>query len=243
MRSILELYKKTEDIDHAYLLIGDVRETVEEVNKIIEEISGRSISGNPDYYSEETGIFKIEESRRLREASQKRSVSGGKRFFVVGANVFTEEAQNALLKVLEEPIPGHHFFVVVPDEYRFLPTVKSRLKKVDGRWKDKKEGESLCDRFLSAGVADRLLMIEEIVDEDAEPGERRAAVRELVSRIEEKIFEEHKRSEFVDREKFGKIMADIIMVRKYSGDISSAPRLLLEYLSFAVPHSTFSVPK
>jgi len=74
--------------------------------------------------------FGIDEARSLRDrASSKASAAAGRRF-VLFARQFTHEAQNALLKLLEEPALDASFYIVVARPDRLLPTVRSRLQEV-----------------------------------------------------------------------------------------------------------------
>ena len=61
------------------------------------------------------------------------SMGGGlaKRVFVVDeAELLSREAQNAILKTLEEPPPGSVVILVTPREHALLPTIRSRCQRV-----------------------------------------------------------------------------------------------------------------
>lgn len=75
----------------------------------------------------EGGSLKISQVRDIRKESGYGAVLGDRRVWVlIDAETLTEEAQNALLKTLEEP-PGACVFVLVSDdESALLPTVVSR---------------------------------------------------------------------------------------------------------------------
>ncbi|MAZ30153.1 hypothetical protein CL655_02620 [bacterium] len=70
----------------------------------------------------------INESRALAAAASTRPVAGAWRTFVVQAETLTHEAQNALLKLLEDPPDTARFCVVVPGPDRLIETVRSRLQ-------------------------------------------------------------------------------------------------------------------
>jgi len=77
--------------------------------------------------------------RELIDALALLPVEGGARVAIVeAAHRMNEDAQNALLKLLEEPPPGVHLVLCADDEDRLLPTIRSRcarvrLGAVDGR--------------------------------------------------------------------------------------------------------------
>jgi DNA polymerase-3 subunit delta' len=69
--------------------------------------------------------FKIEDAKEVISEAYK-SESNIKTL-ILGAKSFTIPAQNALLKILEEPPPNIAFILLAPNKSTFLPTVRSRL--------------------------------------------------------------------------------------------------------------------
>ncbi|GHS87073.1 DNA polymerase III subunit delta' [Campylobacterota bacterium] len=49
------------------------------------------------------------------------------KYLVIKAHGYNDKAQNALLKLLEEPPPNISFYLIAPSRAVFLPTVRSRL--------------------------------------------------------------------------------------------------------------------
>lgn len=69
--------------------------------------------------------FKIEDAKEvIAEAYKSESHT---KTLILGAKSFTIPAQNALLKILEEPPPNIAFVLLAPNKSTFLPTVRSRL--------------------------------------------------------------------------------------------------------------------
>lgn len=87
---------------------------------------------NPDLIllAESEGI-RIEHIRDLVYKLSLRSYSGGKKLAIIdSAEQMTTEAANALLKGLEEPVPGTHVILITPNAHRLLPTISSRAQKI-----------------------------------------------------------------------------------------------------------------
>lgn len=85
--------------------------------------------------SMQTGIAKeVVEEFLIEPAARTRVVPGaslaGKVFIVDEAHLLGIEAQNALLKTIEEPAEGTVIVLVTPSEDRLLPTVRSRCQLV-----------------------------------------------------------------------------------------------------------------
>ncbi len=75
----------------------------------------------------DSATIPIQMMRRLREDATRRPVLGKhKVYLVTQAHQMTEPAQNALLKTLEEPIPGALLILTTDNQEKLLPTVRSR---------------------------------------------------------------------------------------------------------------------
>ena len=99
---------------------------------------------------------------------------GDRKVFVLAVRGITSEAQNALLKVFEEPTPGAHFFVVSPSSSILLPTLRSRmvvLTHPSAERGARGEASAAADAkaFVSMGVKDRLALVQPMIEEKDRP--------------------------------------------------------------------------
>lgn len=69
--------------------------------------------------------FKIEDAKEVIAEAYKSEENA--KTLILGAKSFTVPAQNALLKILEEPPRNIVFLLIAPNKSTFLPTVRSRL--------------------------------------------------------------------------------------------------------------------
>jgi DNA polymerase III delta prime subunit len=76
------------------------------------------------------------------------------RLFVIKANSLAVEAENALLKILEEPPKTSRFLLILPSVSGILDTVLSRLEVTDSR--EEQKGEVVFQDFLSWPIKKRL---------------------------------------------------------------------------------------
>lgn len=75
----------------------------------------------------DSATIPIQMMRRLREDATRRPVWGRhKVYLITQAHQMTEPAQNALLKTLEEPMPGTLLVLTTDNQEKLLPTVRSR---------------------------------------------------------------------------------------------------------------------
>jgi DNA polymerase III delta prime subunit len=135
---------------HAYCLIGD-DSTRAELLSILEKKQKIKTHGNPDFFNRVYETFTIDDARGIKSLAETKPVTvsddsykhandnnaglpadrHGKKIFVLTMNGITVEAQNAMLKLLEEPPEYTHFFLIIPSVHLLLPTVKSRLSIID----------------------------------------------------------------------------------------------------------------
>src|SRR5262249_39916585 len=119
------------DWHHAYLLIGNAENFATDVQALIESRIGTSLM-HPDHSFSSYDSFGIDDARLLAGTAAVKSFSGGRKIYMLYVRSITEEAQNALLKLLEEPAGNNHFFIVSPAD-SFLPTLRSRMYVIDTR--------------------------------------------------------------------------------------------------------------
>lgn len=77
----------------------------------------------------EKGLIPIDRIRQLYE--QTRSIQQTRRCIVIDdADAMSRDAQNSLLKLLEEPVENVHFILTTHHETGLLPTIKSRTQMI-----------------------------------------------------------------------------------------------------------------
>lgn len=151
-------------LHHAYVIPGDADNCVqtlqEELKDLFKNNGGRVVI---DAASVET--LSIDNARQL---SQRGRLRGGEsaQCILRGFENITKEAQNALLKILEEPADGTHIFLVTPSPSQLLETVHSRVEKLDLCRRDDKIGE-LATAFLQVDTLPRRLEIADQVTKES----------------------------------------------------------------------------
>jgi len=111
---------------HAYLIVSAFDQ--EALTRELLSQLGISAGHNPDLIVH-AGPLGIDEARRISARVGTRPFTDV-RVLIIDASQATVQAQNALLKTLEEPGEGNKFFLVAPYEDLLLPTLRSRLQKI-----------------------------------------------------------------------------------------------------------------
>lgn len=92
------------------------------------------------------GIVSVDIMRRLYDET--RTKAAGERIFIIDyAERMTGQAQNAFLKLLEEPGEGVYFILVSHSISKLLPTILSRTENLNMRPVSRKQSEELLDEL------------------------------------------------------------------------------------------------
>jgi len=205
---------------HAIVYEGDRDAGCATARVYIEGVLGLTVERNPDIEWCERERYAIEDARVLKDRASHLPL-GGTQVFVIVADGFSREAQNALLKLLEEPVQGTHIILVVPSIEVLLPTVRSRVA-YGGRVYGKLCEESLAQEFLASTPAKRLLLVERIIgDKD------RVRARAFLDALEQGLCVKGVNSSAQE-------LREVVFVRQYLSDRSSSLKMLLEHLALVL---------
>lgn len=169
--------------------------------------------------------FGVDEARELIALASLKNFEEA--VFLVGCAQITTEAQQALLKLLEEPQQGTTFVFVVPHG-TLLPTVKSRMLPYDRGQTSvipRSDLGHFVRNFLAAPQKERSETIGELLDDDEGVRER---ARDFVNALEVELAK--------DAHTNAQALQDIAMVRDYLRDRSPSLKMLLEHLALSLPH-------
>lgn len=166
--------------------------------------------------------FPIDRARALIDLASRKSEERGQ-VFIVAFDSILHEAQNSLLKLLEEPTPNTYLFVVTPNPHLLFPTVKSRLAASPFEFETKEANEATEARiFFASDPGKRLELVKQLIDDRDRIGTERF-LRALVIELEK------------SREKFSNAAAwaheahEASKLQSYAGDPASSPKMLLEH--------------
>lgn len=144
---------------HAYVICGEAEKGVAEASRFSTE--GLSVSPADLMVLRHT-LFSVEDARKLGEVACAAPL-GTHKAIIVSATRFFHEAQNALLKLFEEPPPDTTLVLVVPSEGMLLATLRSRLAPLPGST-DTAALSPLGSEFLAANEEEREKIVAKLVD-------------------------------------------------------------------------------
>lgn len=176
--------------------------------------------GNPDVYVRAYKHFGIDEARELRERASLRAL-GKRRVFVIAAPDLNREAQNALLKTLEEPPGNALFFFILPSPESLLPTLRSRVQMLNverGR-----EVQTDAKAFLGSTPEKRLDMLKPLLEKGEDDKRDLGMILAFLSSLEVRL------------EKSPEGLKAVYRTRKYITDKGALVKPLLEQVALLVP--------
>lgn len=223
---------------HAYALAGNAEDVLPELLRIFETKLKLHTKGNPDFRVLQYETMGIDEAHSLKESAERKAVSGGKKVFVVSARGITKDAQNALLKVFEEPPADTHFFLIVPSLALLLPTLRSRVEVLGVESEEHNSDKELVAEFLSGTVPARLALVQKMLKEleqekkkkedSSEPLLEKARILSFLDSLEQMLAKQTLVT-------VAPALREVLEVKKYSRDRAPSLKLLLEHLALVLP--------
>lgn len=219
-------------LHHAYIIFGNR----EEANILARETLLRhniEIERNPNVLSLEVETFNIDDARSLKEWAFGTPFGAGKKVAFIRAHALAQEAQHALLKILEEPPASTVFIFMVPHTAHILRTVLSRVLLLKGA-KDEGLGagnnaeqtrkvmETDAQKFLASPLKDRFLMATALAD-----SENPRDVNNFFDALESELAVRLKKTP----QKTAPALAALYLARRYAGDRGASKKMLLEMVA------------
>lgn len=233
MKQELSKHIRSDALHHAYCLFGPDAGNQAPFFAFLENQLNISTHGNPDFWHGQFESLGIDEARQIKEMQQRSAANvGAKKVFVISADTITHEAQNALLKVLEEPTANTHFFLLMPSVETLLPTLRSRVVLVPTGEMMVAQGESggpvatatLVSEFLAASKGGRMALLKPLMEE-----KDKLATIAFVDALIKKLSKSAQ-----DTKKHAKELEMLITMRGYINDRSASIKMILEYLALSL---------
>jgi len=205
-----------DNLHHAYLIEGGASQLAEiqlyvRGNKVTEEV-----------YTREFDTFGIDDSRELMQLARMNSF--GRQLFFYQVTLFTTEAQNALLKLFEEPPPHTHFFFCVPNIEDILVTLRSRVREVPRVVATSENSTDSGMQFVHGHLVQRMEHIASIVE-----AKDKVAAMSLLQSIEDYLSQYKKQKQVRDA------LIHIFAVRRTLNQSGASIKILLESVALLTP--------
>lgn len=170
---------------HAYLVVGDLEEGIARAEVFAEK--------GAEVVTLRYGQFTVDDARALADTVQRAS---SERVIVVAVRRFFHEAQNALLKVFEEPPSGTTLVLVLEGAGALLPTLRSRLVPLPGT-RGSRALPASAEAFIAGTAAAREKLVAKLLEraKSDKPEEKQAARADALVLVEGIAHAAHAKSE------------------------------------------------
>jgi hypothetical protein len=224
----------------AYFFAGEREEGIRQAVGYAESELGLTGAGNPDVLIERHGLFAVDDARRIAAKAGLVPLRGDKKIFIIAANRLFHEAQNAMLKLFEEPPAGTTLVLVIPSEGNLLYTLRSRLQPLPaGRQSFAVNPE--VEAFIAGGSAARAKVIAEILDEaksddDEEKQEARAKALRFAEGLSRAAYDAWRKEKGPDsRDALQAFLHDLDRLVPVLNDRSAPLKPILEHILIIAP--------
>lgn len=216
---------------HTYIIEG---ENTDVAQSLIEELESRGDvqKQSPDFLYQVYDSFTVGDSVKIKEWHSERGLNGKKRICIISTKFINHDAEQTLLKILEEPGSSTHFFIVLPNASVLLETIKSRahILKIEKNNIDTKYSEN----FIKVSIPERLKIIEEIIeknkDNENSGGLRHEAIS-LINDIEKIIYKKWKLDKNTN---LSFILEELSKSREYLSIPGSSVKMILENIAIVI---------
>ncbi len=216
---------------HAFVIESEAEEGIGAALAWVEKELGVKTENNPDISVLRHGLFSVADARRVSELAAGVAFAGESKAIIIAASRAYHEAQNALLKVFEEPPAGTYLFLIMPSLGGLLPTLRSRVHVLGRNVRHQVSyiPESARE-FLKATKEKRSAMIKKIA---GHKGGDAAVAREeaiaLLNGIEAMYRNQIPITQCVA------LLSDIATLRPYLYDRSAPVKMILEHIAVVMP--------
>ena len=205
---------------HATFILGNSMMSSEKLDEMI--LASAVELG--DREEQEVETFGIDDARNLFQKASYKNTQSGYALFVTRCQRITLPAQNALLKLLEEPPQETLFVFSMPRDALLLSTLTSRVN-ILGAFEGKQREHAQVHAFLTGPSTDRLKLVQDM-QEDVE--EARDFLTSLAVHTENILFNERSQ----EWKHFGRAVETALL---YLNDPSASRKMLLEHVALACP--------
>jgi len=223
-----------QNLYHSYIIEGDPDSLYLEVLSFLEN-RGEIIKQSPDVLCQTYESFTISDNKEIKEWHNRLGISERKKVCILATKFINREAEQALLKMIEEPAVNSHFFIIVPDASLLLDTIISRTHLIKIDKKDNLEFHKFVINFIGLSPLDRINKIAEIIKENKEEensGKLRSYATIFVNELESIFYKNFKKNINDKNNRF--ILEELQKARGYLGTPGASVKMILEHIALII---------
>lgn len=223
---------------HAYLYVGGQEQGIEAARSYAASHLGIEGSDTPDIavFAYE-GLFPVAVARRVISFAAQAPSKGDQKLIVLAGGRIQHEAQNALLKLFEEPSEGTTLVLVVPSAGIILPTLASRLIEFPH---EQQARSAAADAFLAASPAERAKLVTKLVartksDKDDEKQAARTEAVHICGSLIEAAYAKRRTASGAKAHELDNFLSDLDRFMPILHTSSAPLKLIFEHILLVMP--------
>lgn len=235
MNTFEELFPQ--DLYHSYVVEGEPYTTAGELLKFL-EVRGVAEHQSSDVLFQVYESFTMDDSSQIKDWHSQLGIGKNKRVCIIATKFINREAEQTLLKIIEEPAENTHFFIVVPDSGALLGTILSRvhiIKTEISNEDDVTDLKKVVQDFIKANPSDRIKKVTTIIDDNKEKensGQLRYYATSFVNEIESIYYQKFTKDKKNTQIKF--TLNELQKSREYLSTPGASVKMILEHLALVI---------
>lgn len=235
----IDIFEKLfpKNLYHSYVIEGESETTGADLLKFL-EARGEAEIKSPDVLFQVYESFTMDDSREIKDWHSRLGIGKSKKICIIATKFINREAEQALLKIIEEPAINTHFFIIVPDTSLLLDTILSRVHIIKTEEMANKNDidikKNVRDFILSSPKSriDKVaFIIKENKDED-NSGQLRYYATTFVNELESIIYQKFKKDRNDKKIQF--ILSELQKSRGYLSTPGASVKMILEHLALVI---------
>ncbi len=226
-----------DSLHHAYLVSGDAAD-LEQLQQSLALLFDIDFASCPDVFVREFGTMLVGDAREVVDfASKSALVAGGCKIICISASSINLNAQNALLKTLEEPTKDTYIFIITPSIGTLLPTILSRCMQMEFATSPSVSltTSEEVEAFVKAKVPERLKVVERLVKKNKDKKIDKARILALLSGLEVYLHTNKPASVQSDAlDKWKMSVRAVLSAREYVNDKGAMSKMLMESVALVI---------
>ncbi|MFA5773213.1 MAG: hypothetical protein WC908_00890 [Candidatus Paceibacterota bacterium] len=226
--------KFPKNLYHSYVIEGEPNRTATELLKFL-EVRGEVESQSPDVLCQVYESFTMDDSGEIKDWHSRLGISKSKKICILATKFINREAEQALLKIIEEPAINTHFFIIVPDASLLLDTIISRTHVIKIKQPADIDLQKSALAFLSSTPKDRInkvaLIIKENKDEE-NSGKLRSYATIFINELESIVYQKFKKDK--NNQKIIFVLSELQKSREYLSTPGASVKMILEHLALVI---------
>ena len=223
-----------QNLYHSYVIESDQDEVTIDLLDFL-EVRKEIEKNSPDVLCQVYESFTMDDASGIKDWHSRQGIGKGKKVCIIATKFINREAEQTLLKMIEEPGENTYFFIVVPDSSVLAGTIISRVHIIKTEHEDDKTLQKLVNDFVLSTPKKRIEKVAEIIKEnqsEENSGQLRFYATSFVNELEN-IFHQKFMKDKNDRKTIF-ILEELQKSRGYLSTPGASVKMILEHLALVI---------